>query len=304
MSLPAYQDIIKQLERVFENPDCPESIFVLFSRLREISDNICSSNPDLATAIIAPLPNVANGLIGIREGSSHYGHVITDAGLTCEGSFKSLYSLVLGKTFPPKFSEESISKEFENQTKYTDVRIKKILPTSWNNIYTIRNKKTAAHYGPISEHIDALFSIIGSIYILINHLEFLTNNFLAALNINLNDLNFQTILLETINEILLFPVIPTSLIRFEKDGPIIITDKLLNQQEAIGIILYALGFTKFEYNFTLLDELLKKSGHKVEHLSTQLSNMDTKKIITRSGDKIILTATGINWIQELIKKNS
>ncbi len=302
MSLPSYSDILKVLDRTLGDSSCPESVFVLFTRLRSIGDSVFPTNPDLAIAIVAPLHPVLTGLIGIRQGPSQYSHVVLDGGVTCEGSYKSLYPIVFGNSFPTKNDEETTSREFVNQTRYTDIRIKKILPTSWNNFYTIRNRKTAAHYGPISERTDAVFSIVGSIYVLINHLEFLANDFLNALGIDIISLNFQTILFEALNEVLLFPVIPSSIIRFERDGPIIITDKSLNQLEGIGIILYALGFTKFDYSFDLLDTLLKKSGHEVEHLSTQLSNMNGRKLITRSGNKVIITSRGINWIQEVIDK--
>jgi len=210
---------------------------------------------------------------------------------------------VLGKTLPSRINIETIAKEFEQQTTYNDYRIRKILPTSWVSIYSIRNRKTAAHYGPISEHTDALFSLIGIIYIFINHLEFV-RNFLADISTQtlLDSLNFETILLEIINEILMFPVIPTSVIQFSSDGPTITTTARLTQQEAIKLVFYALPFTSLEYSNSMVDRLLKISGFNVRNLSSQISKLVSSGSLTRLGDKIILSNKGIREAQELIER--
>jgi len=303
LSSLSFSDIVTNLNRNLARDGCPTNLFVLFSKLEKISTSISTSNQDLAIALLAPFPHILNGIIDYREGPSQYGHVILNAALTCEGSFKSLYPIVFGKSFPKRYSVENIAREFEGQTTYQDIRIRKILPTTWVSLYSIRNRKTSAHYGPISEHTDALYTLLGSIYVVINHIEFIKNDLAdSSLKDQLINFNLETILLETINQIMLYPVIPTTVIQFTSDGPVISTKHSLTQQQAIGLILYALPFTQFEYSYNLLDKLLKLSGFRVKSLSGQLSNMDRSGLVTRILDKITLTTKGILLIQDIIDK--
>jgi len=300
-----YNDIHKLFSSCVGQYECPNVLNNLVINLEKITSTLVASNEELAISLLAPIPHLVNAIIGYRKGHAHYPHVLTDSGLVVEGSLKSLYNIVLGKSLLGRINVENIAKEFENQTNYNDFRIRKLLPVSWVNVYSIRNRKTAAHYGPISEQTDALYSLIGSIYIIINHIEFI-KLFLAdpLVQVQLNGLNFETVLLETVNEVLMFPVIPTSVIQFSTDGPTIVSSAKLSQQQAIALIFYALPFTKYEYSFALIEKLLKISGKIIKSLPGQISNMVGTGTLTRIGDKVILTNKGIREVQELLEKIS
>lgn len=298
-----YSNIQTQFSRCINQEECPPGLNSLILQLETIATPLSISSEELSIALLAPFPHLINAFIGYRRGPSQYPHVLTDTGLVIEGSFKSLYPIIHGRPLPARINVEVIAGEFERQTTYSDYRIRKILPTSWVSIYSLRNRKTAAHYGPISEQTDALYSLVGSIFIGINHLEFI-RNFLASppTQTQIDGLNFETILLESINEILMFPVIPTTVIQFSSDGPTINTSESLSQREAITLIFYAIPFTGFEYSANLIDKLLKISGFTVASLSGQISRLVGIGVLTRLGDKVILTNKGIREAQVIIDR--
>jgi hypothetical protein len=293
---------VKNLQRNLVRNECPRDLYDLLSKLETISTTTSATNDALAVAMLAPFPHVLSGMICYREGPSQYGHVIGDAALVCEGSFKSLYPLVLNKALPSKPVVENVAKEFENQTTFNDIRVRKILPTSWVNIYSIRNRKSAAHYGPISEQTDALYALIGAIYVCVNHIEFVASALSDSSLQSQLSLNSEAIFLQSMNQIVLNPIIPTTVIQFTSDGPVISTKQSLSQQEAIVLILYALPFTSQEYSSELLDKLLRLSGYPVKSLSKQLSILAEKGRIARLPNTLCLSTQGIAWAQEIIDR--
>lgn len=297
-------DINKNLDRNLSREGCPQSLRILLLKIRELSKNI----PDVAlsTAVLAPLPHFLCGIIDFREGPSQYGHAILDAALTCEGSYKTLYPLVCKKSLSKKRGLDQIAKEFQDQNNYKDVRIKSILPKTWLSIYSVRNKKQAAHYGLASERVDALFALVGAAYVLVNHFGFVSELCNKNLGAEIRQTKMEEGLLDVMEETLLYPIIPSEVVKFISEGPVIVTKEKLTQQEAIGLILYSLSYTQQEYSVGLLDSLLRLSGYPIKGtvLSAQISNMKKKGLLAELLGTARLSAKGESWLQEVIERVS
>lgn len=270
--------------------------------MRELAGQLKPHKPLISLALVAPLSPYVCALADFGSGRQLYPHVVADGGLVCEGSYKTLYPIIFG-TPTPRRSLDEICRDFQDQQNYSDVRVKAILPKAWLAVYSVRNKKLGTHYGPVSEKMDAIYSLVSCGYIIANHYGFLCDSLLSGEEAKTLDPDrMDSIILKTVEELLTPVPLLSQIVRFTASGPIIIAQDRLTQTEEIGLILFGLEAIASEASQDLVETLLDESGRRIGRatLAVKISQMRADGLLIK--EKIAFSEKGRQWIVGVVNR--